>query len=74
MINTLFLPELRDMIATGQKEEMRDFCAALHPVRTAEFMEGLTASESWQVLRSADREQQQEIFRHFDEYKQVAIL
>jgi len=74
MINTLFLPELRDMIAAGQKEEMREFCAALHPVRTAEFMEGLTASESWQVLRSADREQQQEIFRHFDNDKQVAIL
>ena len=74
MINTLFLPELRDMIAAGQKEAMREFCAALHPVRTAEFMEGLTASESWQVLRSADREQQQEIFRHFDNDKQVAIL
>jgi len=74
MINTLFLPELRDMIATGKKEEMREFCAALHPVRTAEFMEGLSSSESWQVLRCADNEQQQEIFRHFDGDKQVSIL
>ena len=74
MINTLFLPELRDMIATGKQEEMREFCAALHPVRTAEFMEGLSSSESWQVLRCADNEQQQEIFRHFDGDKQVSIL
>jgi len=74
MINTLFLPELRDMIASGQKEEMREFCAALHPVRTAEFMEGLSASECWQVLRNAGSEQRQEIFQHLENDKQVDIL
>jgi len=74
MINTLFLPELRDLIATGDVEQMREFCSALHPVRTAEFMEGLTPIESWQILRNADSEHQQEIFRHLESDNQVAIV
>ncbi len=74
MINTLFLPELRDMISNGDLKGMCEFCSALHPVRTAEFMEGLTPGESWQVLVSADSEQQQEIFRHLESDKQIAIM
>ena len=33
MINTLYLPELREMIALGDVAEMREFCTALHPAR-----------------------------------------
>ena len=51
MINTLYLPELREMLELGDVDGLREFCIALHPARTAEFMEGLTAAESWTVLR-----------------------
>ena len=54
MINTLYLPELREMLELGDVEGLHEFCIALHPARTAEFMEGLTASESWTVLQTAD--------------------
>ena len=53
MMNTLFLPELREMLADGQTQELVEFCVALHPARTAEFMEGLDHSEMWQVLQHA---------------------
>src|SRR5262245_10315125 len=54
MTNTLYLPELREMLAENDAAELKEFCIALHPARTAEFMEGLTASEAWAVLEHTD--------------------
>ena len=50
-MNTLFLPELREMLAEDRTDELREFCTALHPARTAEFMEGLDDEETWRVLQ-----------------------
>jgi len=74
MLNTLYLPELRDMLASNNSAELREFCTALHPVRTVEFMEGLTSEESWAVLRHADLSVRAEIFRYFDHDRQVEII
>ncbi len=74
MINTLFLPELREMLSANLSEELREFCVALHPARTAEFMEGLDSSETWQVLQHADPGLQAEIFQYFEWDRQVELL
>ena len=74
MINTLYLPELREMLAEQNTAELREFCTALHPARTAEFMEGLSTSEAWQVLKHAAPELREQIFTFFDHEKQVEIL
>ena len=75
MINTLYLPELREMLAENRDDELREFCNALyHPLRTAEFMEGLDAHEAWQVLKHADVPQRVEIFGYFNRERQVAVL
>ncbi len=74
MVNTLYLPELREMLAERNSVELREFCTALHAARTAEFMEGLTAAEAWGVLTNADRETRAEIFGYFDRDKQVQII
>ena len=74
MINTLYLPELREMLATNNAAELREFCAALNPGRTAEFMEGLTAGETWAVLRHADPTERIEIFTFLEEATQVEII
>jgi len=73
-LNTLYLPELREMLTDGDANGLREFCTALHPARTAEFMEGLTAAETWQVLQYADPETREEIFSYFDPDKQLEIL
>ena len=65
MINTLYLPELREMLAEQNGAELREFCTALHPARTAEFMEGLTSSEAWQVLQHAEPRLREQIFTFF---------
>jgi magnesium transporter len=74
MTNTLYLPELREMLAENNAAELREFTVALHAARTAEFMEGLTASEAWAVLQHADEETRAKIFGYFDREKQVEII
>jgi len=74
MINTLYLPELREMLELSDVESLREFCTALHPARTAEFMEGLTAAESWTVLQSADPATRVSIFGYLDRQKQIEII
>jgi len=74
MLNTLYLPELREMLAESDAEGLREFCTALHPARTAEFMEGLSAEEAWQVLYHADEDVRAEIFAFLDHDRQVEII
>jgi len=74
MINTLFLPEIREMLADRNERELIEFCTALHPARTAEFIEGLTAEESWQVIQYADPPLRAEIFNYLDVDRQIDIL
>lgn len=74
MINTLYLPELREMLELGDSDGLREFCTALHPARTAEFMEGLTAAESWTVLQAADSPTRVEIFGYLDPQKQIEVI
>lgn len=74
MTNTLYLPELREMLAENNDAELREFCVALHPARTAEFMEGLSAAEAWSVLQHAEPQMRANIFGYFDREKQVEII
>jgi magnesium transporter len=73
-LNTLYLPELREMIAMGDAAGLREFTEALHAARVAEFMEGLDPQESWAVLQAADPATRVEVFGFFDEEQQVKIV
>ncbi|MDB2686530.1 magnesium transporter [Mariniblastus sp.] len=74
MINTLYLPELREMLAENDSDGLRDFCEALNPVRAAEFMSGLSCSETWQVLQQTDLKARVDIFLSLDKDKQHEVL
>lgn len=74
MINVLYLPELREMLAEHDEEGLREFCIALHPARTAEFMEGLEPQEMWNVLQFAELSTRAEIFGYFELEQQVKVL
>ncbi|TWT48887.1 magnesium transporter [Botrimarina hoheduenensis] len=73
-MNTLYLPELREMIAAGDAPGLREFTEAINATRAAEFMEGLTAEDSWKVLLHADPERRVEVFAYFDEHKQADLV
>jgi magnesium transporter len=74
VVNTLYLPELREMLAQKDEVGLREFCTAIHPARVAEFMEGLTPEEAWEVLQYAESPLREQIFTYFDTDKQQAIL
>lgn len=74
MINTLYLPELREMLQESNLEGLQEFCTALHPARTAEFMEGLNADEKWRVLLTTDLANRAEILEYFEHDEQVAMF
>ncbi len=74
MTNTLYLPELREMLAENNTVELEEFCTALHPARTADFMEGLESSEAWEVLKHADMPLRTQIFSYFETPKQVDMI
>jgi magnesium transporter len=74
MVNPLYLPELREMIAKNNVENLSEFCEALHPARTADFMEGLTADAAWFVLSHTDPLTRASIFTYFDENFQVDLV
>jgi magnesium transporter len=74
VVNTLLLPELREMLANQDHDELVQFCTALNPARTAEFMEGLTPGECWQVLQHVDATRGAEVFLYFEHERQLEIV
>jgi magnesium transporter len=72
--STLFLPELREMLAEQNDAGLREFCEALPPARTADFMSGLTPQEAWTVLQYAKPETRAEIFTYLEHPMQVEII
>lgn len=64
MVNTLFLPELREMLADNNSAELQDFCEALHPSRVADFMDGLDPAEIWRVISHTEEAFRVEIFEY----------
>ena len=74
MANPLYLPELREALAENNTAELREFCSALHPARTAEFMDGLSAAEAWAVLQHAEIPLRVEVFCFLQKEAQVDII
>lgn len=62
------------MLAAEDRAGLEDFCAAMHPARAAEFMQGLTPAETWAVLQAAEAAERVEIFEYLDQARQVEIL
>ena len=74
MINTLFLPELREMLAANNHQGLAEFCIALHASRTAEFMAGLSSEEIANVFEHTEPDNRSEILSYFDRQKQVEVV
>ncbi len=74
MINTLYLPELREMLQEHDERGLQEFCTALHPARTADYMQGLEPQEAWQVLQYAEPSLRSEIFSYLEHGRQIAII
>ncbi|MEJ5258678.1 MAG: magnesium transporter [Anaerohalosphaeraceae bacterium] len=73
MINPILIPELRELLASGDTETIRKFCQQNHPGNVAELISGLEPAEIWQVLHLLEPPLRAEIFSFFDLNKQVEL-
>jgi len=67
----LLVPELREAIAEGRKEDLRLFCESAHPSVIADFISALEPQEAWEVLRQAPLALRVEIFSQMEKDTQV---
>lgn len=72
--NPLIVPELRELLATGDSETLRKFCESGHPAVIAELVSALSSDEAWTVIRHADPALRSEIYSHLDDDLQVEIV
>ena len=52
MYNPLILPELREMLAGNDQQGLAEVMTELHPATIADFSEGLSVEDTWQLLSS----------------------
>ncbi|MCU0961823.1 MAG: magnesium transporter [Pirellulaceae bacterium] len=74
MVNTLLLPELRELLTEQDTETLAAVLGDLHPASIAEFSEGLTVEETWQLLDHTSIDRQAEIFEFYPISKQVELV
>ncbi|MEJ2165369.1 MAG: magnesium transporter [Desulfobacterales bacterium] len=72
--NPLLVPELREMLTSGNAEALRDFCESGHPAIVAELISALSAEETWAVLGHVDLQLRAEIFSHLENDLMVDMI
>lgn len=72
--NPLLVPELREMLAAGNTQVLRDFCEDLHPAVVAELISALSAEETRTVLALVEPPLRAEIFSHLDDDLMVELI
>ncbi len=73
MMNPILLPELRQMLSEQDGAGLGEFVNELHAATTADFSEGLSIEETWQVLSHAEIPRQAEIFEFYPLSKQIEM-
>jgi len=73
LYNPLLLPEIREMLAENDHRGLTEVMTELHPVSIAEFAEGLSPDETWQLLSHAEIHRQAEVFSFFSPAKQEEL-
>ena len=74
MPNVLFLPELRELLAEGDDENLREIMTEHHPAAVADFSEGLSAEETWALFDRAPLENQAKVFSFYPAAKQDEMV
>lgn len=75
MVNTLLLPELRELLQEAEQNprEVLEALEEFHPASLAEFSEGLTVEETWQLLELLPVQRRAEVFSFYPHWKQVEL-
>lgn len=74
MVNPLLAPEIRELLAEKNYDELCEFCESIHPAQLAEFLSALTPQEIWEILSHLQPSLRGEIFSHLDEDVQLEMI
>lgn len=74
MVNPFLAPELRELLAEKNYQELCEFCESLHPAQVAEFLSALTPQEIWEIISHVSPQLRGEIFSHLDEEVQLEMI
>lgn len=74
MPNLLVLPDLREMLVDHDEVGLAQVVSELHPATIADFSDGLSVEETWQLLDHAPVARQAEILTFFPPAKQVEMV
>jgi magnesium transporter len=72
--NPLLLPDIQQMIAEQDDQGLAALVNELHPASVAEFAEGLSVEDTWQLLGHAEIRRQAEVFPFFSPEKEVELV
>lgn len=73
MHNPLLVPELREMLASGDADGLREFCLESHPATVADFISLLEPHEVRGVLATVPPRERALIFSHLDPEMEFAL-
>jgi magnesium transporter len=73
-IASILTPELKEMLQTRDAAGLREFCEAMHPASTAEFLEELDVREIWEVLAHTEPARQASIFRYLPDHLKLEMV
>ena len=74
MSNLLVLPDLREMLVENDDAGLTQVVTELHPATIADFSEGLSVEETWQLLDHAPVGRQADILSFFPPAKQIEMV
>ena len=74
MSNLLVLPDLREMLVENDDAGLTQVVTELHPATIADFSEGLSVEETWQLLDHAPVSRQADVLSFFPPTKQVEMV
>lgn len=74
MKNPLLVPEFRDMLASDNIDEIKEFCTSTPPSVVADFLGAMTAEENKRILDELPAEMRSNIFSYYDDDIKLSIL
>ncbi len=74
MKNPLLVPEFREMLATNNLDEIKEFCNTTPPAVVADFLGAMTPEENRDILLNLAPEQRANIYSYYDNDVKLALL
>ncbi len=73
MSNPILVPELLDLLDSGDTETLRQIISDQHPAQMAEFIAALEDPDVWRVVETLRQTDAAELFSNFDLERQVQL-